>query len=219
MKNFGLLCRKMGMSQVICDGKFLPLTLLYIESPVVIGFKTMERDGYSAILVGFGHSKLKHWNKSQHVLCQHEERIFEKIKEFRVDDVERFSIGQEIVIKDFFGENDLVSVQGITLGRGFSGGIKRHGFKGLRASHGVSVSHRSIGSTGSRTPSRVWKGKKMPGRYGCETVTIKNVKVKYIEEQTSLMTEKPGSIIGVYGAVPGSKGSFCSIYRSERNRI
>lgn len=219
MKNFGLLCKKMGMSQVMCDGRFLPLTLLYIESPVIVGFKTKARDGYSAIIVGFGYSTLKHWNKAQHHLCKYEERVFDKIKEFRVDDIEKFSLGQEISITDFFEKDQLIDVEGITLGRGFSGGMKRHGFSGLRATHGVSVSHRSHGSTGSRKPNRVWKGKKMAGRYGAEQVTIKNIKVKYIEDKTELSPNKSGSIIGVYGAVPGSTGSYCSIYKSERSKI
>ncbi|QEK38741.1 50S ribosomal protein L3 [Candidatus Cytomitobacter primus] len=213
MKNFGLLCKKMGMSQVMCDGSFIPLTLLYIESPIVIGFKTMDRDGYSAVIIGFGNSSLKSWNKSQHGLCQYEGRVFEKVKEFRVMNVEKFNIGDAISVSDFFAQNEFVDVQGISLGRGFSGGMKRHGFSGLRASHGVSKAHRSGGSTGSRKPSRVLKGKKMAGRYGAETITVKNMKIKYIEEKVDLL-DSGGSIVGVYGAVPGSKGSFCGLYKS-----
>ncbi len=212
MKNFGFVCKKIGMSQVTCDGNFLPLTLLYVEDPTVIGFKTIERDGYSAVLLGFGYSKLKKWNKSQHVLCSQEERVFEKIKEFRVNDLSKFDIGKTLSVQEFFKTGDLVDVQGTSLGRGFSGGIKRHGFSGLRATHGVSKAHRSCGSTGSRTPSRVFKGKKMPGRYGGETITVKNIKVSYLEEKVEFLQH--GSIIGIHGAVPGPKGAFCSVYKS-----
>ncbi len=212
MKNFGLLCKKIGMSQVDCDGKFLPLTLLYVEDPVVIGFKTLDRDGYSAILVGFGNATLKKWNKAQHKLHSYEDRVFEHVKEFRINDLSKFEYGSLISISDFFKTGDCINVQGTTLGRGFSGGIKRHGFSGLRATHGVSKAHRSCGSTGSRKPSKVFKGKKMAGRYGGEKITIKNLKINYLEEKVDFL--KSGSIIGVYGAVPGSKGALCTMYKN-----
>ncbi|USO00932.1 MAG: 50S ribosomal protein L3 [Alphaproteobacteria bacterium] len=212
MKNFGLLCKKVGMVQHDCDGKFIPLTLLHVEDPVVVGFKTLNRDGYSAVILGFGYSKLKSWNKQQHGLVSNDARVVAKIKEFRVNDLSKFTLGEAVKVSDFFKLDDLVDIQGYTLGRGFTGPMKRWGFSGLRATHGVSRSHRSHGSTGTRDQSRVFKNKKMAGRYGNEKVTIKNVKLKYLEEESNIA--KNGSIIGVYGAVPGYKGAYCSVFKS-----
>jgi len=212
--NFGLVCKKIGMVQRNCDGDFVPLTLLHVEDPVVVGFKTLDRDGYSALIVGFGLGKLKSWNKQQHYIAKLGDRVFSSVKEFRVDNISDFEVGKEIKVSDFFALNELVDVQGRTLGKGFCGPMKRWGFSGLPASHGVSKAHRSHGSTGGRDQARVFKGKKMAGRYGNEKITVKSLKIRYIDQKPEFI--KHGSLVGVYGAVPGHKGSSCILYKSPR---
>lgn len=202
-----ILLKKIGMTQVKHEQKVLPVTLLWCEMLKVLAHKTNEKDGYSAMVVGFGSAKLKRWNKPQHYLFKDiEADATEKVYEVRSD--EPSEIGAELLPSSLFPVGAFVDVSGNTIGRGFSGCMKRHNFSGLPASHGVSKAHRKAGSTGKRKlMSKVQKGKKMAGRYGNERVTIQNLKV--LISQRMDVEGKEGCLIGVYGAVPGPANSLC----------
>ena len=199
-----LFGRKLGMTQhFLEEGKSVPVTVLKIGPCVVTQKKTVEKEGYNAIQVGYEPKKESRVNKP---LRGHfraaGERYFAHLNEIRIDDPETFELGQEIK-SDIFDVNDIVHVIGISKGRGFSGVIKRWGFSGGRKTHG-SRSHRIPGSIGcSATPGRVQKGKKLPGRMGCHRVTIKNLKVVGVRPEMD--------VVLVRGAVPGSTNGLIEI--------
>jgi large subunit ribosomal protein L3 len=199
-----LFGRKLGMTQhFLEEGKSVPVTVLKIGPCVVTQKKTVEKEGYNAIQVGYEPQKKARVNKP---LRGHfktaGERCFAHLNEIRIDDPETFELGQEIK-SDIFSVNDIVHVIGISKGRGFSGVIKRWGFSGGRKTHG-SRSHRIPGSVGcSATPGRVEKGKKLPGRMGCHRVTIKNLKIVGVRPEMDLVL--------VRGAVPGSSNGLVEI--------
>lgn len=201
--------KKMGMTQIKYEQKVLPVTLLWCEMLKVLDHKTKEKDGYSAMVMGFGNSKLKRWNKAQHYLFKNlDNNASEKVYEFRSEDT--VEIGSQVLPSELFPIGSFVDISGNTIGRGFSGCMKRHNFCGLPASHGVSKAHRKPGSIGKRTlPGKVQKGKKMPGRYGNERVTIQNLKVLISERMD--VEGREGCLIGVYGAVPGANNSICHL--------
>lgn len=185
------------------EGMSVPVTVLKVGPCVVIQKKTLEKEGYNAIQVGYGAQKERRVNKP---LLGHfnaaGQGCFRYLKEIRVDDPGEFELGQEIRA-DIFAVNDLVNVSGTSKGRGFSGVMKRWGFSGGRKTHG-SRSHRIPGSIGcSATPARVHKGRKLPGRMGYEGVTVKNLKVVDVRPETNLVV--------VQGAVPGSRNSFVEV--------
>lgn len=197
----GILAKKVGMTQIFEDGKFIPVTVVEAGPNFVLQKKTVENDGYTALQLGFDEKKEK--NTTKPVMG-----IFKKagvnpqrfVKELRVDSVEGYELGQEIKV-DVLAGVEFVDITGTSKGKGTSGVMKRHGFGGNRASHGVSRNHRLGGSIGMSTwPGKVLKGKRMAGQYGNETVTVQNLKVVKVDAENNLLLIK--------GAVPGSKNSY-----------
>ena len=185
----GVIARKMGMTRVFDDsGRHVPVTVLQIDGCQVVDVRRQDRDGYVAIQVGAGKAKVKNVTKPMRGHFA-KARVEPKMKmcEFRVSDDAVLELGDEIT--------------GTSIGKGFAGAMKRHNFRGLRASHGVSVSHRAHGSTGHcQDPGRVFKGKKMAGHLGDERVTVQNLQV--------VSTDPEAGVILVRGAVPGAKGGW-----------
>lgn len=197
----GILAKKIGMTQIFEDGKFIPVTVVEAGPNYVLQKKTVENDGYTALQLGFDEKKEK--NTTKPIMG-----IFKKagvnpqrfVKELRVDSVEGFELGQEIKA-DVLAEVEYVDITGTSKGKGTAGVMKRHNFAGNRASHGVSRNHRLGGSIGmSSWPGKVLRGKKMAGQYGNATVTVQNLKVVKVDIENNLLLIK--------GAVPGSKNSY-----------
>lgn len=200
--------QKIGMGRVkLSNNEVVAATFLWANNLQILASKTIERDGYSAEVVGFGESKLKSWNKAQQHLFK-DMVIPKKIYEHRTDSPGE--IGSKLIPHQIFPVDSLVDVSADSKGRGFSGVMKRWNFDGLGASHGVSKAHRKGGSTGQRThPGRVFLGKKMPGRYGGKRVTVQSMKIVFAEEYNLL--GKTGSLLACWGAVPGPNGGYCSV--------
>ena len=197
----GILAKKIGMTQIFEDGKFIPVTVVEAGPNYVLQKKTVENDGYTALQLGFDEKKEK--NTTKPIMG-----IFKKagvnpqrfVKELRVDSVEGFELGQEIKA-DVLAEVEYVDITGTSKGKGTAGVMKRHNFGGNRASQGVSRNHRIGGSIGmSSWPGKVLKGKRMAGQYGNATVTVQNLKVVKVDVENNLLLIK--------GAVPGSKNSY-----------
>lgn len=210
--NISLLAKKIGMTQIQTDLGVIPVTLLYVPVHDVFGLKTIKKHGYNAVIMSAGDQK-KDKNISKPLLTQFKNNNTsprEKLFEVRVNapsDIISFEKSQSDILDTLQGM--FVDVSGVTIGKGFSGPMKRWNFAGLEASHGVSVSHRSHGSTGQRQdPGRVFKGKKMAGHEGNVNRTVQNLKVVSID--TDLR------IIAVYGAVPGSKNSYVFVNNSVK---
>ena len=198
----GLVALKMGMTRLFNDaGDQVPVTILKVDECRVISHRTVETNGYTALQLGFGKAKVK--NVSKAVRGHFAKAAVEpskKVMEFRVEPEAFVEVGAEITA-DHFVAGQAVDVTGVTVGKGFAGGMKRWNFGGLRATHGVSLSHRSLGSTGNRQdPGKTFKNKKMAGHLGQERVTTLNLKVAGIDEARNLVL--------VHGAVPGSKGTY-----------
>jgi large subunit ribosomal protein L3 len=186
------------------DGKQVPVTVLQMENLQVVAQRTPERDGYSAVQLGAGAAKVKRVSKAMrgHFAASKVEPK-RKIAEFRVSPDNLIDVGAEITA-DHYLAGQYVDIAGTSIGKGFAGAMKRHNFGGLRASHGVSISHRSHGSTGQcQDPGRVFKGKKMAGHMGSVRVTTQNLQV--------VKTDADRGLIMVKGAVPGSKGGWVTI--------
>lgn len=195
----GLLGKKLGMTTLFTEEGAFACTAIHVEPAYVVGIRTKEKEGYEAVVLGFEPTKPQRLNKPQRVFLEKNKLPYlRKIKEFR--DMEgNYEIGQQIDIR-LFQEGDIVSVTGWTKGRGFSGVVKRHNFSGVGGrTHGQHNRERHPGSMGSNTfPGRVWKGKRLAGRYGNERVAIENLRVlKIIPEKNLLL---------VSGSVPGPKG-------------
>jgi large subunit ribosomal protein L3 len=198
----GLIAQKLGMSAFFAeDGAHIPVTVLKVDNCQVVAQRTQERDGYSALQLGVGEAKVKNVSKQMRGhFAKSKVEPKRKLAEFRVSDDALIDVGSELTA-DHFIEGQYVDVVGTSKGKGFAGGMKRHGFGGLRASHGVSISHRAIGSTGQcQDPGKVFKGKKMAGQMGDVQVTSQNLQV--------VSTDTDRGLILVRGAVPGSKGGF-----------
>ncbi len=200
-----IIGRKIGMTQVFADdGRVEPVTVIEAGPCYVTQIKTQDKDGYNSVQVAFGDIKAKNVNKP--VAGTFKKAGVEPkrvLKEFKYDDISKFSLGQEIKA-DMFSEGDLVDVSGITKGHGFTGVIKRWNQQRLKMTHGVGPVHREVGSMGANsTPSRVFKGKKMPGQYGNEAVTVQNLKVVRVDADRNLILVK--------GAIPGPKKSIVTI--------
>ncbi len=206
-KTIGLLGKKLGMTRVYDEeGQAVPVTALETGPCTVVQIKTVEREGYNAIQLGFAAKKASRSIKPEigHTKASGQQGGFYHIKEFRVDDPGRYEVGQAININDIFKVGDLVDIKGTSKGKGFQGVIKRHGFKGGPGGHG-SMFHRAPGSIGcSAWPSRVIKGKKMPGHMGSAVVTKKNLIVIDIRNEENVMVVK--------GSVPGAKQGLLQIF-------
>ena len=213
MKNrLGLIAKKVGNSSFFTDnGNAIPVTIVKVEDCFVSGIKTLENDGYSAVqLASIDKSdKIKKINKPQRKIFTSLDIKPKKIlKEFRVDNDSIPKLGTCFNV-NHFEKNQYVDVSGTTIGKGFAGVMKRHNFSGLRASHGVSVSHRSGGSTGqNQEPGKVFKGKKMAGHMGAKQVTKQNLKLIDIDEENNLLVIK--------GSIPGKKNSIVYIKDSVK---
>lgn len=201
----GMIAQKLGMSRVFdANGKNVPVTVLKVESCQVVSVLTKEKNGYTAVQLGVGKKKAKNVTKSERGhFAKAKVEPKAKLTEFRVSDDGMLEIGAELSAAHFV-PGQYVDVTGITLGKGFQGGVRRWGFGGLRATHGVSVSHRSLGSVGQRQdPGRVFKGKKMAGQMGNVQRTIPNLRVVEVQPEEGLVV--------VQGAVPGHKGAWVTI--------
>lgn len=201
----GLIARKAGMTRIFDDqGRQIPVTLLQIDNNQVVGVRTQEKNGYVAIQLGAGTAKVKRVSKSMRaVYGAAKVEPKQKVAEFRVSPENLLNVGAELS-PEHFVVGQYVDVQAKTIGKGFAGVMKRWNFGGLRASHGVSVSHRSHGSTGQRQdPGRVFKGKKMAGHLGVETVTTQNLKVVGHDLELGLLL--------VQGAVPGPDSGWVMV--------
>ncbi|MEO0362111.1 MAG: 50S ribosomal protein L3 [Pseudomonadota bacterium] len=201
----GVIAKKLGMTRLFTeDGKQIPVTVLQMDKVQVVAQKTAEKDGYTAVQLGAGSAKAKNVTKPMrgHFSVAKVEPK-RKLTEFRVAPENMIGVGEELTADHYFA-GQFVDVSGTSIGKGFAGAMKRHNFGGLRASHGVSISHRSHGSTGQcQDPGRVFKGKKMAGHMGAARVTTQNLQV--------VKTDSERGLIMVKGAVPGSKGGWVTI--------
>jgi large subunit ribosomal protein L3 len=201
----GVIAQKVGMTRVFTEtGEHVPVTVLRLNNCQVLGHRTKDKNGYLALQLGSGTRKVKNVTRAERgnfAIAKVEPK--REIAEFRVSEDALIPVGAEITA-DHFVVGQFVDVTGTSIGKGFAGGIKRWNFGGLRASHGVSISHRSIGSTGGRQdPGKTFKNKKMPGHMGVERVTTLNLKV--------VQTDVERGLILVEGAVPGAKGGWIMV--------
>ena len=201
----GVIAKKLGMTRLFMeDGRQVPVTVLQMENLQVVAQRTSEKDGYSAVQLGAGAAKAKRTSAAMrgHFAAAKVEPK-RKIAEFRVSAENLIEVGEEIIADHYF-EGQFVDVSGTSIGKGFAGAMKRHNFSGLRATHGVSISHRSHGSTGQcQEPGRVFKGKKMAGHMGAAKVTTQNLQV--------VKTDSDRGLLMIKGAVPGSKGGWVTV--------
>ncbi len=205
-----MLGKKAGMTQIFDEaGNAIPATIIECGPISVVQKKTVEKDGYSAVKVGFSDKKENRVNrpdKGQYKAADVSPKYL--LKEFRVADEDSYTLGQEITVADMFQVGDAVDVSGTSKGKGFQGNVKRHGQKGGREAHG-SKYHRRVGSLGSSaTPGRVLPGKKLPGHMGAERVTVQNLDVVFVDGERN--------IIALKGAVPGIRGAYLEIKTSVK---
>src|SRR5207253_4954727 len=201
----GVIAKKVGMTRLFQDdGRHVPVTVLAIDNVQVVARREEARDGYNGVQLGAGSAKAKNLSKPQRGhFGKAEVEPKAKVVEFRVDEGNLLDVGAELSA-DHFVAGQLVDVQGVTQGKGFAGAMKRWGFRGLRATHGVSVSHRSHGSTGNRQdPGRGFKNKKMAGHMGARNRTQQNLEI--------VRTDVERGLLFVKGSVPGHKGSWCLV--------
>jgi large subunit ribosomal protein L3 len=193
-----ILGQKLGMSQMFdINGKLTPVTLLSVGPCYVLQKKNKEKDGYEAIQIGF-----KKIEKKSKIGKSMKGKEYKHIKEYRIQGEDSLNVGDEIN-NSIFEEGQIVKVSGISKGKGFQGGVKKHGMHGRNATHGVKHEHRTIGSTGTRFPQHVMKGRKMPGRAGYERTTVKNLKIMKVDKENNLLVIK--------GAVPGTRRTLLEI--------
>ncbi|MDA9708585.1 50S ribosomal protein L3 [Alphaproteobacteria bacterium] len=209
----GVLARKIGMTRVYTPNReHNSVTVLQLPASIVIGHRKTEIDGYNALILGFEKVKANYLKKPQkEFFSKIKLEPVKKVKEFRISEENFVEKGQSI-ISSHFVVGQYVDVRSDSIGKGFAGAMKRHNFAGLRASHGVSISHRSHGSTGnSQDPGRVWKGKKMAGQMGNKKVTMQSLEVVSIDEERSLILVK--------GGVPGSIGGWVEITDAKKKSL
>ena len=207
----GISGKKIGMTQIFDDeaGKVIPVTVVEAGPCVVVQKKTVDNDGYAALQLGFGDVKVQRMNKptkghfdKADVACK------KTLKEFRFEDCDSLNVG-DIIKADTFTVGDIVDVSGTSKGKGFAGAIKRHNQHRLKETHGTGPVHREAGSMGAcSSPSRIFKGKGMPGHMGAEQVTVQNLEIVKIDEENNL--------IAIKGAVPGPKGGIVCIIDSVK---
>ena len=208
--NKAIIGKKLGMTQVFsADGKVIPVTVVEAGPCPVVQIKTIEKDGYEAVKVGFGDIKEGRLNKPEQGQFKKAGVAPKKIlKEFRFDDVKSYEVGAVLTVTQF-AEGDKVDVSGTTKGHGFSGVIKRWNQQRLKMTHGVGPVHREVGSMGSiSSPSRVFKNKHMPGQYGHEKVTVQNLEIVKVDEARNALLIK--------GAIPGPTGGIVVISDSVK---
>ncbi|MEI4234514.1 50S ribosomal protein L3 [Roseovarius sp. D22-M7] len=205
MLRSGVIAKKVGMTRLFMeDGRQVPVTVLQLDKLQVVAQRTAEKDGYSAVQLGAGTAKAKRTTQAMRghfAVAKVEPK--RKVAEFRVAPENLIKVGEEITADHYF-EGQFVDVCGTSIGKGFAGAMKRHNFRGLEMTHGVSISHRSHGSTGQcQDPGKVFKGKKMAGHMGASKVTTQNLQV--------IRTDAGRGLIMIKGAVPGSKGGWVTI--------
>jgi len=209
----GVIARKVGMTRIFTDaGEHIPVTVLKLDKCEVVGQRTQDKHGYTAVQLGAGTAKVKNVSRAERghfAVAKVEPK--RKVMEFRVSPENLIDVGEEL-ITDHYSEGQFVDVTGISIGKGFAGAMKRHGFSGLGASHGVSVGHRSHGSTGHcQDPGKVFKGKKMAGHMGDRRVTVHSLEV--------VATDAGRGIILVKGAVPGAKGGLVLVFDAKKKPL
>ncbi len=209
----GLIAQKVGMTRIFNeDGTHVPVTVLKVDTCQVVSTRSVEKDGYCAVQLGAGKAKVK--NVGQPMRGHFAKAKVEpkkKVVEFRVTAENLLEVGAELSAAHFIA-GQFVDITGTTIGKGFAGGMKRHNFRGLEATHGVSVSHRSHGSTGQRQdPGKVFKGKKMAGHMGDVQVTTQNIKV--------VSTDAERGLILVKGSVPGADGGWVLIHDAVKRKL
>ena len=207
----GLICKKLGMSRIFdSNGSHIPVTVLHLDNCHVISSITEEKNGYSALQIGVGKIKDKKLSKSMKGHFK-KNKVEPKLKlsEFRVSPENLIDNGTEIVASHFVN-GQFVDATGTSIGKGFAGAMKRHNFGGLRASHGVSISHRSHGSTGQcQDPGKVFKGKKMAGHMGDKLRTIQNIEI--------IKSDIDNNLLYLKGSIPGSKNTEVLVKKSVKN--
>ena len=209
----GIIAKKVGMTRLFLEnGKQIPVTVLHMDNLQVIAQRTSDANGYNAVQLGAGSVKPKNVSKAMRghfAVAKVEPK--RKVAEFRVAPENMIDVGAEITADHYF-EGQFVDVSGTSIGKGFAGAMKRHNFKGLRASHGVSISHRSHGSTGQcQGPGKVFKGKKMAGHMGAARVTTQNLQV--------VRTDVDRGLIMIKGAIPGSKGGWVTVKDASKKPL
>ena len=205
-----IIGKKLGMTQIFSeDGKVIPVTVVVAGPCPVIQLKTIEKDGYSAVKLGFDEVKEATLNKPEAGQFKKAGVAPQRVlKEFRFDDVSAYEVGKSVTV-DVFAEGDKVDVVGTTKGHGFSGVIKRWNQARLRMTHGTGPVHREVGSMGANSsPSRVFKNKHMPGQYGNEKVTVQNLEIVKVDTQRNVLLVK--------GAIPGAVGGIVTISKSVK---
>ena len=209
----GIIAKKVGMTRLFMeDGKQIPVTVLHLENLQVVAQRTSEKDGYTAVQLGAGSAKAKRVSQAMrgHFAAANVAPK-RKLAEFRVSADNLIAVGEEISAEHFL-EGQKVDVSGTSIGKGFAGAMKRHNFGGLRASHGVSISHHSHGSTGQcQDPGKVFKGKKMAGHMGAARVTTQNLEV--------VKTDADRGLVFIKGAVPGSKGGWVTVKDAVKKKL
>ncbi|MBE6859883.1 MAG: 50S ribosomal protein L3 [Ruminococcus sp.] len=206
----GIIGKKIGMTQIFDEaGKVVPVTVVEAGPCVVVQKKTVDNDGYAALQLGFGDVKVQRVNKPMKGHFDKADVACKKtLKEFRFEDCETLNVG-DIIKADTFTVGDIVDVSGTSKGKGFAGAIKRHNQHRLKETHGTGPVHREAGSMGAcSSPSRIFKGKGMPGHMGAEQVTVQNLEIVKIDEENNL--------IAIKGAVPGPKGGIVCIIDSVK---
>ncbi|WP_022708209.1 MULTISPECIES: 50S ribosomal protein L3 [Paracoccus] len=213
MLRTGVIAKKLGMTRLFLeDGRQVPVTVLQLDGLQVVAQRTADRDGYTAVQLGAGEAKAKRTTAAMRGhFAKASVAPKRKIAEFRVAEENLINVGEEITADHYF-EGQFVDIAGTSIGKGFAGAMKRHNFGGLRASHGVSISHRSHGSTGQcQDPGKVFKGKKMAGHLGAVRVTTQNLQV--------VRTDADRGLIMVKGSVPGSKGGWVTVKDAVKKAI
>jgi large subunit ribosomal protein L3 len=209
----GLIARKLGMSRVFNDsGVHVPVTVLQVDDCQVVSVRSEDTDGYSAVQLGVGTAKVKNVGKAMRGhYAKAKVTPKRRLAEFRVSPDAMLDLGASLYV-DHFAPGQYVDACGISIGKGFAGVMKRHNFGGMRASHGVSVSHRAHGSTGHcQDPGRVFKGKKMAGHMGAKQITVQNLQV--------VATDTERGLILIKGAVPGAEGGYIKLSDSKKKPV
>lgn len=207
----GLIAYKVGMTRIFENNRHIPVTILAIDNCRVISVMSKDKNGYSAVQLGAGTAKEKHLSKPVLGHLKKAGASSRALHEFRVSEDCAVPVGAELVPSHFV-KGQYVDVQGRSVGKGFAGGMKRWNFRGMEASHGVSVSHRALGGTGQRQdPGKVFKGKKMPGHLGDETITVQNLLVVEANDE--------GGYLLVKGAVPGADGSVVYVKDAVKREL
>ena len=207
----GLICKKLGMSRLYTeDGIHTPVTILHLDNCHVVSTKTKEKDGYTSVQLGVGNISEKNVsNPMKGHFKKNKINAKAKLSEFRVTEDNLLENGSELAASHFV-DGQFIDVSGISIGKGFAGAMKRHNFGGLRATHGVSISHRSHGSTGQRQdPGKVFKGKKMAGHMGDKLRTMQNIEI--------IKTDLENELLYLKGSIPGAKNSEILVKGSVKN--